>query len=492
MSGTTSGITFSGLASGLATDDIVSKLMAVERQPIDDLNTQKTNEATKLEAYDQLNTTLTDLQTAVAAMNITSDVRTTKASLSSNAPFTATLNDAATGSYSVAVEQLAQVQKDVSTGYDSQTTGFFNSGTLTINDTTDPSNPKALAAISIDPTNNSLLGIKAAINAQSGTTGVTAAIINDGKSTGAYHLVLTGKDASTVFSLTSASTTSSGTDLSTTNFQVAKQAKVLIDGTEVVSNSNTLANVYNGVTLNLNATSPTTGSGTSLTYTPTEMDIVADPGTLKDKISTFVTSYNKVIDWINQGYVVKTAAETAAAKAAGQVDVLSDYLRGDATVRSIKQSLQSILTNSVGNSSNSLHTLNDIGISTNKDGTLTMDSTKVDDAVTNNLDGLVSLLAGSGTTDGVMKKFNAFLVTTEDPTQGMYATQKADYTTKAAQIDADIAQKEPLMTQMEATLRARFTAMETLVSTLNAQSSYLTQVFGTTSSSTTSSSSTKA
>ena len=170
---------------------------------------------------------------------------------------------------------------------------------------------------------------------------------------------------------------------------------------------------------------------------------------------------------------------------------MSDYLRGDATVRSVKQSLQSILTNNVGNSSSSLHLLNDIGITTNKDGTLTMDSTKVDDAVTNNLDGVVSLLAGNGTTDGVMKKFNSFLVTTEDPTQGMYATKKANYTTKAARIDAEIAQKEPLMTQMEATMRARFTAMETLVSNLNAQSSFLTQQFGTTSSSNSSSSTSK-
>ena len=486
-----SGITFSGLATGMSTDDIVSKLMAVERQPIDNLNTQKTTESTKLQAYAQLNTRLADLQTAAAAMHITSDVRTTKANLSTDAPFTATLNDASTGSYSIAVEQLAQVQKDVSTGYSSQTTGLFKAGTLTINDTTDPKNPKALVSIPIDSTNNSLVSIKAAINAQTGTTGVTASIINDGKSTNSYHLVLTGKDASTVFSLTSASTDTNGTALSTTNVQVAQQAKAMIDGTEVVSNSNTLANVYSGVTLNLNATSPTTGSGTSLAYTSTKMDIVADPGTLKDKISAFVTSYNKIMDWINQGYVNKTAAETAAAKAAGQEDVLSDYLRGDATVRSVKQSLQSILTNNVGNSSSSLHLLNDIGITTNKDGTLTMDSTKVDDAVTNNLDGVVSLLAGNGTTDGVMKKFNSFLVTTEDPTQGMYATKKANYTTKAARIDAEIAQKEPLMTQMEATMRARFTAMETLVSNLNAQSSFLTQQFGTTSSSNSSSSTSK-
>ena len=472
-----SGITFSGLATGMSTDDIVTKLMAAERAPIDRLNKEKTTEDTKLQAYAQLNTRLDDLRKAADAMNITSEVRTTKTSLSTEAAFTATSTSASTGSYTIAVEQLAQVQKNVSNGYTSASVASFGTGNLIVNGKT----------ITIDATNNSLAGIKAAINAQSGTTGVQATLINDGKTLNSYHLVLTGKDASTSFVITNGLTSGSGTALSFTKTQDAQQAKVSIDGTEIISNSNTLSDVISGVTLNLKATSPIPDPAAPTTYTTTKMDIVADPGTLKEKISTFVSSYNKVIDWINQGYVNKSAAEVAAAKAAGQEDILSDYLRGDATVRSVKQSLQSILTNSV-NGTGSLHLLNDVGITTNKDGTLTTDSTKLDTAVSNNLDGLVSLLAGDDKADGVMKKFNTYLVTTTSATQGMYANKKKNYTTKAAYIDAQVAQKEPLVAQIEKTMRARFTAMESLVSTMNAQSSFLTQQFKSISSSSSSSS----
>lgn len=470
-----SDVTFSGLASGMSTDTIVTKLMAVERAPIDRLTAQKTTESTKLQAYAQLNTRLDDLRKAADAMNITSEVRTTKVNLSADTAFSATTTNAATGSYSIAVTQLAQVQKSVSNGYSSNTAATFGTGTLTIKGT----------AIAITASNNSLSGIKAAINAKSATTGVQATIINDGKGANSYYLLLSGKDAATSFSVVNGLSGGTGTALTfpATPQVENKVAKVTIDGTEVVSNSNTLTDVISGVTLNLKAISPVV----SASYTATQMDIVADPGTLKEKISTFVTSYNKVMDWINQGYTTKTAAETAAAKAAGQEDILSDYLRGDRTVRTVKQSLQSLLTNSIG-SSGSLHLLSDIGITTNRDGTLTMDSTKVDTAVTSNLDGMVSLLAGSDTADGLMKKFNTLLLSTTSTSQGMYAGKKMTYTTMATRIDAEIARKETLMTKIEKTMRARFTAMESLVSALNAQSTFLTQQFNSTSSSSSTSS----
>jgi flagellar hook-associated protein 2 len=453
-------ITFGGLATGMATDDIVKKLMASERAPIDRLNKTKTDEAIRLQAYAQLNTRLDDLRKAADAMNITSEVRTTKANLSSEAEFTATTSNASAGSYNITVMQLAQVQKNVSDGYLADAT--FKTGTITVNG----------KDITIDTTNNTLQGLKAAINAQSGTTGVTASIIPS--SNGKSYLVFKGKDAATSFTVDATGLTGgAGVDLNTATTQDAQKAIVSIDGLEVSSNSNTLTDVISGVTLNLKAKSPISDS-VPTTYTPTMVDIISDPGSLKEKISTFVSSYNKVMEWINQGYTTKTDAEIAAAKAAGQEDILSDYLRGDSTVRSVKQGLQSILTNSI-NGSGSLHMLNDVGITTNRDGTLATNSSKLDTALASNLDGLVTLLAGDDTTDGVMKKFNSYLVSTTSATQGMYANKKKLYTKMAAGVDAQVTRKETLMVQIEKTMRARFTAMENLVSGFNAQSSFLTQ-----------------
>jgi flagellar hook-associated protein 2 len=474
-------ITFGGLATGLPTDDIVTKLMAVQRRPIDRLESDKENEATRLKAYAQLNTRLAELKTAADAMNITSEVRTTKVNLSSESAFTATTSAANTGSYAISVAQIAQVQKNVSIGYGSKTAATFGTGTITVNG----------KAITIDSTNNSLQGLMTAINAESGTTGVNATIINDGNTTNPYHLILTGKDAATSYTVTSALTGGLGVELNITKTQDAKQAVLFIDGTKVVSNSNTVADVISGVTMTLNAASSKSYAGTPEVgvdpwdwadppvYVDTMMNVVDDPGTLKEKISTFVSSYNRIMDWINQGYEIKTDADTTNTDStttdSTEEDILSDYLRGDSTVSSIKRSLQSILTDAV-NSSGSKHILSDIGISTNKDGTLTLSSSKLDTALANGMDDMVKLLAGEDTVDGVMKKFNNYLVDLTSTTAGMYADKKDRYKTRVERLDAQIAQKETMMEKIEKTMRARFNAMELLVSNLNSQSSYLTQV----------------
>ncbi|MDP3479597.1 MAG: flagellar filament capping protein FliD [Desulfoprunum sp.] len=475
-------ITFGGLATGLPTDEIVTKLMALQRRPLDRLTSEKENEATRLKAYAQLNTRLDDLKKAADAMNITSEVRTTKVTLSSESAFTATSSNASTGSYNITVAQLAQAQKNVSIGYSSKTAATFGTGTLTVNG----------KAITIDSTNNSLQGLQSAINAQSTTTGVSATIINDGNGASPYHLVLTGKDASTSFLVGSALTGGLGVELTNQYTQDAQQAVTFIDGLKVTSNSNTITDVISGVTLNLSAASTKSYAGTSEVgvdswdwadppiYVATAMDVSADPTALKEKISTFVSSYNKIMDWINQGYETKTATDTTTTDTTTtatttEEDILSDYLRGDSTVNSIKRGLQSILTDSV-NGTGSLHILSDIGISTNKNGTITLNSSKLDTALEGGLDGMVTLLAGEDTVDGVMKKFNSYLVDLTSGTEGMYAEKKDRYKTRVERLDTQIAQKETLMEKIEQTMRARFNAMELLVSNLNSQSSYITQL----------------
>jgi flagellar hook-associated protein 2 len=297
-------ITFSGLASGLATDDIVSKLMALERRPLERLEADKTYESNRLKAYGQLNSRLGSLREAVSAMSLTSSVRTTKASVSSEAAFTASASGAAPGSFSIAVTQLAQVQKSVSSGYASKSDSIFGSGTVNI----------AGRQIIIDSTNNSLQGMMAAINAVSSETGVSATLINDGSGgETAHRLILTGKDAATSFSDQHLQNSlgepiSFGCHTFTTT-QQAQQARLLVDGIEVVSNSNTVSEVISGVTLNLTATSPVRDAGPPPVYTTSEMTVTADTEALKEKISAFVSSYNQVMEWVVAGYQDEAATQ---------------------------------------------------------------------------------------------------------------------------------------------------------------------------------------
>ena len=590
---TSAPITFSGLASGVDTSSIVQKLIAADQQPVTALQNQETAATNRLKAYSQLNTMLTTLKTSVGAMNLQSEVRTTTANVAASAPFTATSNNAYTGSYNISVSQLAQVQKDISTGFASNASGVLGTGTITIGQ----------QVIAVNSSNNSLTDLMASINQVSGTTGVTASIINDG-STGSsatpYHLVLTGQDASTTFTVSSSlldshgntvslggdsiestgysSDTSnslgtgtvtignqvitldssnntlqglqlainglSGTgitasiinDGSSTNpyhliltsqdgsttptftstlkdsqgkavslgfdslqtVQKAQQAKLNVDGLNVVSNSNTVTGAISGITLNLNAVSAVTNpSGSAPVYATSQLSIVPDTSTLETNIQTFVTNYNAIMNWITAGYSQATAdlSSTTAidpSTAASPTDAqLSQTLIGDSTVNGIKRQLQSILSGSVSKStvSGTLNNLSQIGISTNQDGTLKVDTPTLENALKNNFSGVTNLLAGDSTRPGVMDQYNTYLLQVTDVSQGMYTQKRANTRTTISRLDNQIATKTAALNKEQATLTARFNAMELMISNMNSQSSYITALYNATGLSTSSSSS---
>ena len=468
-------ITFSGLATGMDTDSIVKQLMELERAPINRLETRKTSATERIEAYAQFKTTLDDLKTAASSMAISSQVRSTSISLGEGAPFTATSANGGTGSYNVAVKQLAQVQKSVTGGWSSQSEPLLGTGTFTLNNgTTD-------TVIEVTAGNNSLSGLAAAINEQSGATGVKATIINDGTTGSPHRLVFTGTDSSSTFTISSNLVGADGTTpvpLATTQTQTAQQAKVMIDGIEVVSNSNTISGAIAGITLNLNGVSDIVtpaAEGSPAVYKSALLDVQADSSALKEKLTTFVTSYNKVMEWINSGYDIPaaTAAETSKDDAE-EVKLLGAVLRGDSSINSVKRGLQSMLSSMI-KTSGSISTLAELGITTQRDGTLYQNNSKMDEALKDNFDGVVSLLAGEGSTDGIMKKFNYFLLDQTSGTNGLYANKKKSYDLSVKRIDDQILNMDARMSQREASLRAQYTAMEQLVSGLNAQGSFLTQ-----------------
>jgi len=240
-------ISFGGLATGLPTEDLVKSLMAVERRTIDRLEADKEYETQRLKAYGQFDSRLDDLRAAVGNLNVTSDVRTTSTRLSSEEFISASSNGGGVGSYDIAVAQLAQVQKTVTDGLSSETESILGTGHFAIND----------VAIEVNDTNNSLQGLMASINTLSEETGVTASIINDGGASENYHLVLTGKDAATSFSVGYSFKDDAGEDIafSAAHVRTAQQAVAYVDGIPVVSNTNTLSGTIAGVTINLDKVS---------------------------------------------------------------------------------------------------------------------------------------------------------------------------------------------------------------------------------------------
>ncbi len=474
-----SGITFGGLATGLPTDNIIEELMALERQPLDRLAAQKVEESDRLAAFKQFDTRLKALHDAVGAMDITSEVRSGSIQLSSEDNLTATSTGGTSGDFDIAVVQLAQVQKSVSSGYASNMEAVLGTGTITIGSET----------IDITEDNNSLNALAVEINARSEELGVKATIINDGTDGDSYHLVLTGQDAKTSFSVSSNLVDGDGNPVAfgVSDVRSAQQAVVFVDGIKVVSDSNEVSGVIPGVTLHLNKASTASYAGTPEDgvdswdwadppqYDLTQMTVSADTGALKEKITAFVDAYNGVMDWISAGYdTFGATAPTEAEVEAGEEDILSDLVRGDSTVNGIKRQLQGILSSPYG-VDGAFKVMGQLGISTRKDGSLKLDEEKLDKALESNFDDVATLLVGDENSQGVMKQFNTTLLKITGYASGMYAEKQDAYEEMNSRIDNQIRRLEPLMDKKEQTLRARFSAMELLVSEMNSQSSFLTQ-----------------
>jgi len=446
-------ISFGGLATGLDTNSMISQLMDLERQPLANLEKQKSYYSSRLNAFSGFDTKLKALAEKAAAIDTGDAVKSYSATAASSDYFSVTGSSTAEpGSYQVEVVSLAQVEKDVSQGYADKSAADFGTGDLSLQ-----VNGGSAVAITIDSSNNSLEGIAAAIN--DADAGVSATIINDGTDT-PYRLVLTGDavpdgaDGATQSISLDTSGLSGGTATapSFTVAQYAQQSHIKVDTIDIYGKENSFTEAIPGVTLDL---AKTNASGESTLVT-----VAQDRDATKTKIQEFVSAYNAVFSFVD--------AQSSA-----------DWGR-DASFRSAKRKLQDLLVTSV-DGAGSYTSLAQLGIETDKKtGQLTIDSTQLDDALSTDMDGVAKLLAGwdngdGTTTTGIAQQFSDYLDQMTDSTDGLYASKKEATDSTLKSLDGSIERMTARLDQREKTMRAKFNALEQLVSGLNAQSSYLTQ-----------------
>ncbi len=439
-------ISFGGLATGLDTNGIIDAIMGVERQPLARMETDKTWLNNRLSAFSELDTKLTGFQDAISDLGNPDVLKKRSLTLSSNDFFTATASSEALAGtrYQVEVVSIAQVQKSVSdTGFTDKAANSFGTGTLSLTVGTTTS------SIEITAENNSLQGIMQAIN--DADIGVSAAIINDGTDS-PYRLMLTGENVGTSFSLDSTGLTGGTESLgSFTDTQAATQAHVRIDGVDIYSENNTISEAIPGVTLDLVDVS----AGETV-----NVGVTLDKSSIQASVEKFVKGYNEVISFI-------TGQSTMGDTAPG-------VLAGDAGINSIKRHLQNMLTEPYANSG-IFTTLSELGLETQKDGTLVVNDEKLAGAIDNNLDSVVSLLAGDDGKSGLAKNFQDYLDAMTDSTDGMLAGRRKAINNNIKQIDDQIERTEARLAKREETLRAQYNAMEQLVSQWSSTGDYLMQ-----------------
>lgn len=415
-------------SASLDVNSIVSQLMAVERQPLGKLSAREAGYQAKLSAYGSVKGSFAGFQTALQGLNSVSKFQSLTATASDTSVFSASASsNAAAGTYSVEVSSLAQAQRLVAAGQASSTAaigsgaattltfdfGTIGGGTLSngvYSGASFASNGNGTKSITLDSSNNSLQGISDAINAAK--IGVTASIINDGSGT-PYRLALSsdsqGVSNSLKVSVSGDAAIDSllGHDPAGTQglaeTATAQNANFKLNGVAVTKTSNSFSDVLQGVTLTLN----------KLTTAPATLTVARDTTAISSSISGFVKAYNDLTNTLKNVSAYDATSQRGA------------ILQGDATVRTLQTQLRGIVGTAVTGTPGDLTTLSSIGVSFQKDGSLAVDQTKLNNAINNHFDEIASLFASVGKGTDSLVGFSSAATGTKPGSYAVNITQVA-------------------------------------------------------------------
>lgn len=196
----------------------------------------------------------------------------------------------------------------------------------------------------------------------------------------------------------------------------------------------------------------------------TKLTVGVDKGMATSAIKKFVESYNKLISTTNQLTSVVSAGE-------GKPPVVGGLV-GDSSVRSVLSGLRAELVSP--QSGGDINVLADLGITTQKDGTLKIDDSKLNTAIGDNFTAVSSFLTGS---DGLMSRLTA-RVDGYTKSGGVLQQRMDGLQGTLRSVEKQKSALELRMTQVQDRLYAQFQAMDSLVSQLNKTSERLTQALG--------------
>ena len=457
--------------TALDVPSLVSQLMAVERQPIDKLNTKITNYEAKISSFGTLSSLVSSFQTAAKGLN--TGLQKLAATPSDPSVLSATAGSSAVpGSYAVNVSKLAQPHNLVAAGQASSsaaigngaaTTVTFDLGTISGGTLTDgvysgaafTSNGNGSASITIDGSNNTLEGIRDAINAAA--LGVTATIVNDGSGT-PYRLALTSSSSGVSNSI---KITTSGGDGAIdsllgydpagtqhlTQTLAAQNAQLTVNGIAITSASNTVSEAIQGVTLTLKNT----------TATPASLAVARDTTAIETAASGFVDAYNALGSQIKSRSAYGTSTSNGGA------------LAGDGTLRLMQDQLRGIFNTPA--TGGTLTSLAQVGIAFQKDGSLALDSSKLDSAIAANFSDVTNLFSSSTGYATRLEKWAKSAL----QAGGLIDTRTQSLNKYVKDRNEEIDRLENRMTALQKKYTAEYTNLNLMLSRMNSTSTFLTQ-----------------
>ena len=344
------------------------------------------------------------------------------------------------------------------TGYSS---GVNTNGVVTLTSTANnaadiasPTGTQFSNTIAVAATATTPAGIVAAIN--SANLGITAQLVNTGNIATPYRIMVTGASgASNAFSLTSLKADVGGGEVTGISFgkklQSSQDATFNVNGMDMTSNKNTVTDAIAGTTLSFNSI---TTAGV-----PANLVFARDTSSISTKLNALVTAYNDANTMLGVVSDPKSTVETYGAT-----------LVGNSMVGSVRSQMRQLISGNSTTPAGGLTALRDIGFNIDQKGVLSLDKTKLDSALKNNFDNVVTLVTGnrenqskfsvlpSGVAGEAVKKLTALLETTAPLT-----TQSTNLTTKISEYKKQLDKLDIRMTDLLARYNKQFATMESMV-----------------------------
>lgn len=491
-----------GIGSGMKINEMVGAIVAAEQAPkAAQLKKLESKSTTQLTSLGQLKGAISNFQSTLSLLNSPSSFLARSVSSSDGKILSATATQSAVaGSYKVEVERLASGSKIALAAIPGNADSKLATGSLSIKvgDTQ--------LAIEVDSTNNTLSGIRDAINKSGSAVGLSATVITDDK--GARLVLSSSKmgDGNDIIVAVEQSGTEAGAvqltqlaysgppsepvapiapnvahyesdqdpeytaaleeyDQQRSAYEAdvlafgmagktlasAQSAKFSIDGLPVTRATNSISNVVSGLSFDLKAV------GTS------NLTVTRDEAGVEANVKKFVDAYNTLIGFINTETKVTPVNDTSAP--------VTGALVGDSSVRSLVNTIRSELVSPQGEGS--IRALADMGITTKKDGTLELNSDKVKKAISTDFEGVAAYFTGdSGLTSRLGDRLKPYT-----DGGGILASRTEALQKTIDKVDKQKVELTTRMKTLEDRLYKQYNAMDSLVAQLMKTSDSLTQLF---------------
>lgn len=459
-------VTALGAGSGIDTKALAQSLVEAERAPRKNSIDEKIKkEENRITGHGAVKSLLTTLQSALAKLKDTSDFNSITANNSQPSAFgVTTTSSAQAGSYDISITQIAKATRLATEPLASDSTplNLANNGA---------SFDLSVAGHSVSVTTATPSGIVSAVNAARSTTGVSAQLVKTGSG---YSVVFTGTTgAANDFSVSGLPPEIS---LRSAALQTAQDAQMTVNGLPITSSTNQIKDTIAGVTIDLYA--PTTTGSTA------RLDLNRQSSTIKDNINALVNAYNDLDAGLKELGDSKSTLEQ-----------FGGALAGDSLLQTVRSQIRALLvtdmkvevTGSDGTTTVSnpdVYAMRHVGLSFDRNGKMTLDTAKLDAALSNQFDQVVTLFSADKneqsiytTTNGGLageayKSIDKMLRST-----GIIDRQTVNSQTRITKYQKELTALEDRMSALLKRYTDQFSAMDNIVGDSNSTKEGLTNSF---------------